>query len=107
MARRFEAGLDGAAASPSVDGAGSFTAGQTLSFTNFGVGSDRVLFSSSVSGVLGQISLNGSAASETQVSFGGNNYYELTAVPEPSTWIAGGLLLGLLAYRERRRLKRR
>ena len=73
---------------------------------NFGFGNERVLFSNSVSGVLGQISLNGSLRGEQQVNFGGNNYYELTAVPEPSTWIAGGLLLGLLAYRERRRFKR-
>ncbi len=65
-----------------------------------------MLFSNSVSGVLGRISLNGSLAGETQVSFNGNNYYELTAVPEPSTWIAGGLLLGLIACRERRRFKR-
>jgi hypothetical protein len=40
-----------------------------------------------------------------QITFGAGGQVELVPVPEPSTWVAGGLLLGLLGYRERRRLK--
>ena len=40
-----------------------------------------------------------------QIMFGAGSQVELVPVPEPSTWVAGGLLLGLLGYRERRRLK--
>jgi hypothetical protein len=40
-----------------------------------------------------------------QITFGAGGQAELVPVPEPSTWVAGGLLLGLLGYRERRRLR--
>jgi hypothetical protein len=40
-----------------------------------------------------------------EIRFGAGSQVELVPVPEPSTWVAGGLLLGLLGYRERRRLK--
>jgi hypothetical protein len=45
----------------------------------------------------------GSGVSE--ITFGAGSQVELVPVPEPSTWVAGGLLLGLLGYRERRRLR--
>ncbi len=41
-----------------------------------------------------------------QIAFGLPGEVELAPVPEPSTWMAGGLLLGLLGYRERRRLRK-
>ena len=40
-----------------------------------------------------------------EITFGAGSQVELVPVPEPSTWVAGGLLLGLLGYRERRRLR--
>jgi autotransporter-associated beta strand protein len=36
---------------------------------------------------------------------GTGNDFALTAVPEPSTWIGGGLILGLAAYSQRRRFR--
>jgi hypothetical protein len=35
-----------------------------------------------------------------------SGYSELVPVPEPSTWLLGGLALGLLGYRHRRQLLR-
>jgi len=35
---------------------------------------------------------------------GANIDLNLSAVPEPGTWIAGGLALGAIAYTQRRRL---
>jgi autotransporter-associated beta strand protein len=75
---------------------------------------DRLLFTSLTgltSTQLGQITFYsdngltqiGSGVSE--ITFGAGGQAELVPVPEPSTWVAGGLLLGLLGYRERRRLR--
>jgi hypothetical protein len=41
-----------------------------------------------------------------EIGFGLPGEVELMPVPEPSTWVAGGLLLGLLGYRERRRIRK-
>src|SRR5579862_2450214 len=53
---------------------------------------------------LNDISFNGvQGAVEIQLG-NGSNFYEVTAVPEPTTILAGVLLVGLLGYRERKRL---
>jgi autotransporter-associated beta strand protein len=74
---------------------------------------DRILFAGSSTGLtatdLSKITFysdNGLTAlgPTSEISFNGT-HAELVPVPEPSTWIAAGLLLGLMGYRERRRIR--
>ena len=84
-----------------------YTAGET---TDHGPASqDRLLFTIDPSlnaAQLSQISFYNDAGNfigtGKEINFGGPT--ELVPVPEPSTWIAGSLMVGLIGYRERRRL---
>ncbi|HEV7405839.1 MAG TPA: hypothetical protein VGO11_23040, partial [Chthoniobacteraceae bacterium] len=89
------------------------TAGAILQIVDWdgpfsGGGGDRLLFSGSdataFSSLFGQgeVSFNGIVGYKT-VDFG--TYYEVTAIPEPSTMSLPFLLLGLAAWRERRRVR--
>ena len=83
-----------------------YTAGETTDHSN-GT-QDRLLFTIDPSlnaTQLSQISFYNDAGNfigtGKEIAFG---ITELVPVPEPSTWIAGSLMLGLIGYRERRRL---
>ena len=94
------------------------TAG-TLAITDWngtlftGNGSERLLFAGTL-GAAGSfdqqfaqnaVSFNGvQGYSAVQFGTGAGAYYEITAVPEPTTWFAAFGLLGLVGYRERKRL---
>ena len=68
---------------------------------------DRLIFDVSQSSNLNSFSFTGYAGA-TQFDLG-NGYYEvapLSAVPEPSTYVAGALALGALCYHQRKRLRR-
>lgn len=95
-------------------GLGTHTAGQVLQITNWdgipvdGGSGDRLLFagtSGAFSALYDQseVSFNG-ILGYVPVDFG--TYYEITAVPEPSTWIGGALALAALGFTQRRRLSR-
>ena len=77
--------------------------------TNSGLTTDdRLVFSQNMSSFLSLFDFgSGAGVGVSEINLGGT-YYEVgfspTAVPEPSTFIAAGLLLGLLGYRERRRI---
>jgi autotransporter-associated beta strand protein len=73
-----------------------------------GGGPERLLFSGPITDFTSQyaqndVSFNG-LAGYSAVQFTG--FYEITAVPEPSTWIAGGLAFVALAFSQRRRFSR-
>ena len=99
----------------SFTGVGAHTAGSTLSILNWsgtastvgGSGSDRLIFS-------GISSAFTNAFAQADVSFGGfgtgysavqfdASYFEIVAVPEPTTIFGGLVLLGLAGWRESRR----
>jgi autotransporter-associated beta strand protein len=92
---------------------GSFYEPGTTTDPGTDANQDRLLFTQFTgvtAGQLGQITFysdNGLTpiGGATQITFGPGGQAELVPVPEPSTWVAGGLLLGLLGYRERRRLR--
>jgi hypothetical protein len=68
---------------------------------------DRLIFASDQSANLSSFQFAGYAGA-TEFSLGGG-YYEVTPVtlvPEPSTYVAGALALGLLGCHQRRRLRR-
>jgi autotransporter-associated beta strand protein len=66
----------------------------TGSFTNGALFSQITFFSDNGSTVIGQ---------GESIAFGGGGF-EIVAVPEPTTVLGGLLLLGLIGYRERRRV---
>jgi hypothetical protein len=80
--------------------------GYTLTVDNWSSGTtDRLIFASDQSANLGSFNFTG-YANATELSLGGD-YYEvtgITAVPEPATYFAGALALGVLGYHQRRRL---
>lgn len=88
-------------------GIGSHTAGSILAITDYDAGSDHLFFAGSDASVFtsafsqNDISFNGSSG-YSAVSFG--TYYEITPVPEPSTIFGALGLVGLLGFRERKRL---
>jgi len=119
----------------SVDGPGTLTlsASSTLDFVPLGAGTSvirfgvpggsqaRALTASDYHWGKGRLLFAGSAATlinqfiRNDVSFNGelgynsisySAYYEVLDVPEPASWAAGALLLGLVGWRERRRLLR-
>ena len=82
----------------------SFTPGAfTLAITNWTNGSSHLIFNQDESGALSSFTLNGGSAFQTSL---GGGFYEIgiTAVPEPGTIAAGLVLLGFVAWRERKRL---
>ena len=82
----------------------SFTPGAfTLAITNWTNGSSHLIFNQDESGALSSFTLNGGTAFQTSL---GGGFYEIgiTAVPEPGTIAAGLALIGLVAWRERKRL---
>jgi autotransporter-associated beta strand protein len=66
---------------------------------------DRLIFASDQSARLGSFSFSGYGPGAVEFNLG-NGYYEITPVPETSTWLAGALTLGVLgiqiALRRRR-----
>jgi autotransporter-associated beta strand protein len=54
------------------------------------------------------VTFNNDAAGYAIVQFdiAGNPYYEVTAIPEPSTWIGGALTVAALGWSQRKRLKK-
>jgi fibronectin-binding autotransporter adhesin len=96
-------------------GLGSHAAGALLQITNWngvpyaGGGNDRLLFAGSPSNFTdlytqADVSFNG-LAGYAVVPLGG--YYEITAVPEAGTWIAGALAFGAVLFTQRPRLAKR
>ncbi len=85
----------------------------TLNIANWGGnataggGADQLRFTTDPTSLLGQISFTGYAG-VTDIFFdnGGNSYYEIVPIPEPSSSALLGAigLLGLIGYRERERL---
>jgi hypothetical protein len=70
---------------------------------------DRLIFASAQIADLSRSSFAGSLYGGTEISLDGG-YHEIVPVapvPEPSTYIAGALALGALAYHHRRRFSRR
>ena len=65
---------------------------------------DRLIFATDQSGNLSSFTFNG-VAGASEVNLGG--FYEIipnmTPVPEPTTWLAGGLCVGVFAWSQRRR----
>lgn len=102
-------------------GFGTGTAG-TLTFASFSPGSfsltidswtaganDRLIFVSDQSANLGSFNFTGYEPGAIEFDLGGG-YYEITPaspVPEPSTYVAGALALGALAYHQLLRFRRR
>ena len=95
----------------------------TVSGTNFGTASsdteganDRLVFYTGTTAVtpsateLAGITFNegGALFTATSAEIGATTYYDIipgvTAVPEPSTWVAGLLCLGTLGFSQRRRI---
>jgi autotransporter-associated beta strand protein len=67
---------------------------------------DRLIFNSDQALNLASFSFTGYAPGAIEFALGGG-YFEitpLTAVPEPSTWIAGALAVVAMAYSQRRRI---
>jgi MYXO-CTERM domain-containing protein len=97
-------------------GLGSHAVGAILQITNWdgtpytGGGAERLFFAGSTTDFTNSYSqadvmFNGVAGyNAVQIAPG---YYEITAVPEPTTWVAGALALGALAFTQRRRLAKR
>ena len=94
-------------------GLSSWASGQTLSIYNWtgtpnlGGGTDQIIFSDTTgisASQLSQVYFYADAGS-TPLGSGAMLYgSELTAVPEPSTYIGAVVLLGLIGWRERRRI---
>jgi autotransporter-associated beta strand protein len=95
-------------------GLGTHTAGTILQITNWdgiagtGGGTERLLFAGTASSFTSlytqsDVSFNGVAGYFTD-QFSG--FYEVTAVPEPSTWIAGFLTVGVIGYSQLRKRSR-
>jgi len=95
-------------------GLGTHTAGTLLQIANWngipntGGGTERLLFAgatASFTSLYGQsdVTFNG-AAGYSAVQFAG--YYEITAVPEPSTWFAASFALVAIGFHQRRSLRR-
>ena len=90
---------------------GPHTVGMILSITNWdgtagsGGGPERLLFAGDPSAFSDQYSqtdvLFNNTPGYTLVDFG--DYYEVTAVPEPTTWIGGALALAAIGVMRRRR----
>jgi autotransporter-associated beta strand protein len=95
-------------------GVGTQTNGTILQITNWngvpgiGGGTERLLFAGTASDFTNIYSQN-------EVSFNGvtgynvtqfTGYYEVTSVPEPSTWIGGALTLAAIGFTQRRRLRK-
>jgi hypothetical protein len=64
---------------------------------------DRLIFNQDQTSNLAFFSFNGVSASQIAL---GDGFFELTPVPEPSTWFAGSLVLGTLLLSQRRRVSR-
>ena len=112
----------GAGASSVIEfgGIGTHTASTILQIINWngvpvtGGSGDRLLFqgfATAFASAYGQndVSFNGVVGYDVIQFFGDINYYEVTAlapVPEPGTWLAGALVLGVLGWTQRRRLAR-
>ena len=66
---------------------------------------DRLIFASDQSANLGSFAFNGYGPGAVEFNLG-NGYYEVTPVPETSTWLAGAFTLGALGlHLIRRRVK--
>ncbi len=78
-------------------------ASNKLAVTNFRVGS-VLTFKTDLSGSITNTSLFTFDSGFTSSWNSGTDTFTITAVPEPSTIIAGILFLGLVCYRERRRI---
>jgi MYXO-CTERM domain-containing protein len=95
-------------------GVGGHTTGSILQITNWnglfnGGGNDRVLFAGNagsfeMSYAQNEVLFNG-ISGYNLVQFDG--FYELTGVPEPSTWAAGVLAVGAIAWTQRRRFRQK
>lgn len=99
-------------------GLGTHTGGTVLQIINWdgvpvvGGAGDRLLFaglatSFTTAYAQSEVSFNGvSGYSVVQFDIAGNPYYEVTAspIPEPATWIGGGLALAAVAWMSRRKL---
>jgi len=114
----------GAGASSVIEfgGIGTHTASTILQIINWngvpvtGGSGDRLLFqgfATAFASAYGQndVSFNGATGYDLIQfnAFGDNPYFEvtsLTPVPEPGTWLAGALVLGVLGWTQRRRLAR-
>ena len=72
-----------------------------LNVTNWTLNSSHLYFNQDESSFLSSFTVNGLAAQQFSL---GNGFYEITAVPEPGTIAAGLAVLGLIAWRERKRL---
>jgi autotransporter-associated beta strand protein len=94
-------------------GLGTHTASTLLQVTNWngtpatGGGTERLLFAgttTSFTSLYGQsdVTFNGAAGYDA-VQFAG--YYEITAVPEPATWLTAAFALATGAFHQRRRLR--
>ena len=69
---------------------------------------DRLIFGSSQAANLSSFAFNGYGPGAMQFDLG-NGYYEITpvsAVPEPSTYVAAALALATIAFQQMRRLRR-
>jgi autotransporter-associated beta strand protein len=89
----------------------SFTPGAfTLTIDNWSsFTTDRLIFASDQSTNLSSFTFTGYGAGAIEFDLGGG-FYEITPaspVPEPSTYVAGALALGALAYHQRRRFRRK
>jgi autotransporter-associated beta strand protein len=75
-------------------------------------GTDQLLFKGVISDFTGKfsqsdVSFNGVTGYNIfQITTGTNGYYEVTEVPEPSTWVAGALVFATLVISQRRRFNR-
>ena len=94
---------------------GTHTAGALLQIINWngipdaGGGTERLLFAGTTTSFTSlyaqsDVSFNG-LAGYNAIQIGG--YYEITAVPEPSTYIAGALALATIGFHQARRLRGR
>jgi len=64
---------------------------------------DRLIFNADQSGNLGAFVFTGYGAGAVEIALGGG-FWEVTAVPEPSTWVVGLLMVGGLMFFHRRRI---
>lgn len=79
-----------------------------LQVTDFDFGIDRLLFSGEAASFTSlydqsEVSFNGGPGYQA-IQFGTNEYFEIVPVPEPATIFGALGLLGLVGYRERRRV---
>lgn len=73
-----------------------------------GAGTDRLIFNSDQTLNLASFQFAGYAPGAVQFDLGGG-FYEVvpvTAVPEPSTYVAGVLMIGVIGWSQRRRLRK-